>query len=86
MTKTFLDGLVELFDRQWKVNDPSAPDFKCKECGAICDTQPANGDALCPTCCGKSEDGHEFAYDREFREHRCEYCGEPAPDDYYDRD
>ena len=37
---------------------------------------------VCPAHCPD----HEFAYDREFREHRCVVCDESAPADYYSDD
>jgi hypothetical protein len=37
---------------------------------------------ICPKHCFE----HEFAYQREVSEHRCDHCDEPAPRDWYDVD
>lgn len=82
MTRTFLGGLVELDNLDWTVKDPSAPTFICRDCGATCDTQPINAEAICPTCCAKSEDGHDYVYERDISGWNCKHCGDPAPPDY----
>ncbi len=57
-------------------------DFTCGKCGVPTIIAPPPPErAICPTCCGETELGHEFAYVRGYRRYECEHCGvEPSPD------
>jgi hypothetical protein len=56
-------------------------DFHCKSCGVVCDTSPVDGSgAICPTCC----EDHIYEYVPGEREHRCKFCDQPTPFDWYD--
>ena len=58
-------------------------DFRCRVCGKTCDCAGPEG-AICPECCGVSEDGHEYVYSRPERTHYCDHCGQHPPADWYD--
>jgi hypothetical protein len=50
----------------------------CRVCGinaeVICYPDD-HSQTICPDCCGKSEDGHEWKHDYWERDHVCEKCG-----------
>jgi hypothetical protein len=57
---------------------PTSP--PCHVCGkpdnVICYPDD-HSKAICPDCCGKSEDGHDFEYERTERGKVCTRCGIP---------
>jgi len=62
--------------------------FTCVWCGIMADIAPPDGSlehSVCPDCCVKHLDGHEWTYCRDERQTVCEYCGTPDLDsDPYD--
>ena len=58
------------------------PTFKCGTCGAGTIVEPTEGPAICPACCEKSEDGHDYQYERDERTWVCQHCGEFAPGEW----
>jgi hypothetical protein len=66
-----------------RVTSPPKISFHCRVCGKVCDCAGPDG-AICPECCGPSEDGHEYVYSRDERTHYCTHCGQNPPSDWYD--
>lgn len=56
--------------------------FKCRSCGAECDSAPDDGNAICPKCCPD----HDYRYDKLERTWYCWTCGQTPPLDWYAED
>lgn len=64
------------------VPEPGPP---CKVCGTkeiFCWPYDKPEHAICAPCCGKSEDGHDFRYER-LEGYRCQMCGDDPSHDWY---
>jgi DNA-directed RNA polymerase subunit RPC12/RpoP len=56
---------------------------KCSKCGSNEVLSWADeATAICPECCAKTEDGHEFEYVRGDRWYACEHCGLNASEEW----
>lgn len=54
--------------------------YLCATCRVeeyLCIPDVPNAVGICPDCCAKTEEGHDFKYDRWERDHVCKKCGIP---------
>lgn len=60
-------------------------DFHCGVCGVETPIAPDPPEkAICGKCCGESDEGHDYQYDRHRQGHYCFRCDEEVPIDYFD--
>lgn len=64
------------------MTDMTKPDFRCRVCGQDVIVAPVDGLGICPACCVRTDEGHDYQYDRDMRGYFCFHCGAQAPDDY----